>query len=554
MGIFQSKFLHNVLMQEEDDYVLLSKEQSSHDYFYFYYHNRVEDSDVLDDRFPPGNIFQNLAVPFLPPTSTTPTGRNTKLVLVGRRHCVRRRSAPNSRVFQDWRQFYIQKIQQVQMQPKTIVRLHLSNIRLCREIVQALETLFECDDRVWLSVSFHRVDGWSRVLPSLKRVRALAIYGSPFTLKEMEALARDLPPRLESLSLEGIPAYWNQQHWSNTRRAQERAVQALMLGLESIRRTLTQLRLSNCGVYSHLILMDGVSSLSKLECLEFYGASPVFPGQMPQLLHALTTTTTTNPRLLRLVLAGVPMGSTRVIHSLAGWFSDPSCYLQEFHGIPPLFTRWDVLPVPPADAMFLGARQLFLEALHSNTSLKKLDISFLSIDNLHDLSRLATIIQSKKSQWTFLILKLDIGIHSVHVEGVDANANAQEDENTVRLSFLQAVQQSSLERIYIQGSSCSKPGIWKDWFRQLQWITHLHWAGEQRLFQAQDHHSLISAGATTTKETIASTISTKIQVALWPLVLVRIRQRADPRFHSTTNAASVLYHFLRNGPILMEQR
>jgi hypothetical protein len=539
MGIAPSRFIQNVL-QEDDDYVLLSKEQSSHDYFYFYYHNRVEDSDVLDDRFPPGNMFQLLAVPFHLPRP--PAGTQQQLVLVGRRHCVRRQSPPNSRVFQEWRQFYIQKIQSAQTQTN-IVRLHLSNIRLCRELVQALETLFKCDDRPWLSISFHKVGGWIRLLPSLKRVRDLAIYGNPLTADDMEALARHLPPHLESLSLEGIAAVCNQPSRSNTR-ARERAAQALVVGLRSIRRTLTQLRLSNCGVNYHLVLIHGISDLSQLECLEFHGDT-VFAGQhMPQLLHSLKAT---NPRLLRLVLAGVPMDSIRIMHALAGWFSDPCCCLEELHGVPS--TRWEV-PVP-TDAAFSVARQLFLEALQNNTSLKKLDISFLSIDNLTDLSRLANVIQSNY-QWNSLILKLDIS-HSDHdVQGV--NVNASQEENTVRLSFLQAVQESSLERIYIQGTSCSQPGIWKDWFRQLQWITHLHWAGQQRLFQAEDHRpSSISTGTgTIINET--TTTTTKIQVALWPLVFTRIRQRPDPRFHSTTNAPSVLYHFLRNGPILMEQR
>jgi hypothetical protein len=526
MGIFQSSLIQNIL--QEDDYVLLAEEPSSHGYFHFYYHNRVEDSDVLDDRFPTGDIFKNLAVPFHPPRP--PAG--TQLVLVGRRHHVRRRSPPNSRVFQEWRQFYIQRIQQAQTQPK-IVRLHLSNIRLGWELFQALETLFKCDDRIWLSVSFHRVGGWSRLLPSLKRVRALAIYGSQLKLGGIEALARHLPPHLESLSLEGIPALWNQR--SSER---EREARALVVGLRSIRHTLTQLRLSNCGVLSHLVFIHGISEMSQLECLEFYGDAPVFAGHMPQLLHSLAT----NPRLLRLVLAGVPTDSTRITHALAGWFSDPCCCLEEFHGVPS--TRWQV-PVP-TDAAFLIARQLLLEALESNTSLKKLDVSFISVDNLDGLSRLANLVQSN-SQWNSMILKLDIDIHSSHP--VEGDTNAAQEENNVRLSFLQAVQESSLERIYIQGASCSQPGIWKDWFRQLQWVAHLHWAGRQRLFRAEDHRPAIPS---TTNET--TTTPTKIQVALWPLVLARIRQHSDPRFHSPTNALSVLYYFLRNGPILMERR
>jgi hypothetical protein len=444
-------------------------------------------------------------------------------------------------VFQEWRQFYIQKIQQAQTQPK-IVRLHLSNIRLNRELVQALEdALFKCDDRIWLSVSFHKVDGWSRLLPSLKRVRALSIYGSQLTVDDLEVLFRHLPPHLESLSLEGIAMN------NNTARATERAAQALVVGLRSIRHTLTQLRLYNCCIYSYLVLIQGISELSQLECLEFYGDAPAFAGHMPQFLHSLAT----NPRLLRLVLTGVPTDPTRITHALTKWFSDPSCCLEELHGVPS--TLWEV-PVPPTDAAFLVARQLFLEALQNNTSLKKLDISFLSIDNLDDLSRLANVIQSN-SQWSSLIFKLDI-IHSDQVESVNGNAN---EENNVRLSFLQAVQESSLERIYIHGATCSQPGIWKDWFQQLQWVTHLHWAGQQRLFQAEDHHPLMSTGTgtdtrTTTNETVPNTKHTKIQVALWPLVLARIRQRSDPRFYSTTNAASVLYHILRNGPILLEQR
>lgn len=313
-----------------------------------------------------------------------------------------------------------------------------------------------------------------------------------------------LKAKWKTLSLEGIPFLGG-----------EREAQALVLGLRSICRTLTQLRLSNCGVLAPFVLIHGIGDLSQLECLEFYGeGAPVFARDAPLLFHSLAA----NPRLLRLVLSGVPTYSTRITHALAGWFSDPCCCLEEFYGAPS--TRWQI-PIPSVD------HQLLLEALKSNTSLKKVDISFSSTDNLDDLSILADVIQSN-SQWNSMILRVDI--HS-DVEGVNAH-----EENTVRFSFLEAVQESSLERIYIQGLSRSQPGIWTDWFRQLQWITHLHWAGRQRLFQAENHHPSIDS---TTNDT-TPTAPTTIPVALWPLVLARIRQCSDPPFHSPTNALSVL--------------
>jgi Ran GTPase-activating protein (RanGAP) involved in mRNA processing and transport len=331
-------------------------------------------------------------------------------------------------------------------------------------------------------------------------------------------------------------------------------IQVLLLQGIQNHHNIKELSLEDCTVLNWSLFCQslghckGIQSLDLDVCLGLQDALP-----------ELTTALQELPNLRRVILKGSDWASTPYsVDGLSSWIQKTDCPCQslKLEG-----------PRDPCDStpLFSIERTPFYRALAANTSLRELHLAYSRLGD-GGLLQLASYLRCNKT-----LVHLDLTENGIRVgPGFRLLCQAL-GENTsletlhLRHNFLYCLQDladglcqnnnSTLRTLTLHGNHCFRhllgpspliaplshqntrlgrltvdrpnPPWSSKYVDQIRWYAHLNWAGRHLLLQDN------------------------VPLGLWPLILERVNQVCNNKYHDQDNIPSVLFHLLSRGPVIL---